>query len=84
MESFRLSQGTEILLFIIKLSGCNSLNVVQTTPVIPKNFSKRLKLQKENVSTPKLVEIPKKAETTKEMIKNAFGFDSEDDEVCKL
>jgi len=32
------------------------------------------------VSTPKLVEIPKKAETTKEMIKNAFGFDSEDDE----
>jgi len=61
-------------------TGCNSLNVVQTTPVIPKNFSKRLKLQKENVSTPKLVEIPKKTETTKEMIKNAFGFDSEDDE----
>ena len=51
------------------------------TPTIPKAFAKRL--QKDHSSTPNYTKEPSRSsinETTKDMIKNAFGFDSEESE----
>ena len=59
---------------IIPSGGGNKI-----TPVIPKAFAKRFQIQKDHVSTPKLADL-KKDETVQDMIKNAFGFDSEEDE----